>query len=133
MINISGPNFEQAVSLYPDSNLNYETTLDLVQVLGISEGTYDVTVNYAGVSTTTSFSVVSEIIEIIDDVDSTFSIQTDQKEYLLDQSILLTGITSEIIPFESMKFTVIDPTGKQITTGNLFTVDGEFNTSNQFQ
>ena len=55
LINISGPNFEQAVSLYPDSNLNYETTLDLVQVLGISEGTYDVTVNYAGASTTTRF------------------------------------------------------------------------------
>ena len=33
------------------------------------------------------------------------------------------------MPFESMKFTVIDPTGKQITTGNLFTNDGEFNTS----
>ena len=128
-INISGPNFEHIVSLYPDSNLNYETSLDLVQVLGISEGTYDITVNYADVSTTNSFSVMSEIIEIIDDVDSTFSIQTDQKEYLLDQSILLTGITSEIIPFESMKFTVIDPTGKQITTGNLFTSDGEFNTS----
>ena len=129
LINISGPNFEQAVSLYPDSNLNYETTLALVQVLGISEGTYDVTVNYAGVSENTNFSVMSEVIEIIDDVDSTFSIQTDQKEYVLDQSILLTGITSEIIPFESMKFTVIDPTGKQITTGNLFTSDGEFNTS----
>jgi len=42
---------------------------------------------------------------------------------------LITGITSEIVPFESMKFTVIDPTGEQISTGNLFTVDGEFNTS----
>ena len=129
LISISGPNFEQTISLYPDSNLSYDTTLDLVQVLGIAEGTYDVTVNYAGISANTSFSVMSEIIEIIDDVDSTFSIQTDQKEYLLDQSISLTGITSEIIPFESMKFTVIDPTGKQITTGNLFTSDGEFNTS----
>ena len=28
-----------------------------------------------------------------------------------------------------MKFTVIDPTGEQINSGNLFTVDGEFNTS----
>jgi|APSaa5957512535_1039671.scaffolds.fasta_scaffold33389_2 hypothetical protein len=129
LISISGPNFEQTISLYPDSNLSYDTTLDLVQVLGIAEGTYDVTVNYAGISANTSFSVMSEIIEIIDDVDSTFSIQTDQKEYLLDQSISLTGITSEIIPFESMKFTVTDPTGKQITTGNLFTSDGEFNTS----
>ena len=129
LISISGPNFEQTISLYPDSNLSYDTTLDLVQVLGIAEGTYDVTVNYAGISANTSFSVMSEIIEIIDDVDSTFSIQTDQKEYLLDQSISLTGITSEIIPFESMKFTVIDPTGKQITTGNLFTNNGEFETS----
>ena len=38
LINISGPNYEQAISLYPDSNLNYNTTLKLVQVLGISEG-----------------------------------------------------------------------------------------------
>ena len=129
LINISGPNFEQAVSLYPDSNLNYETTLDLVQVLGISEGTYDVTVNYAGTSTTTNFSVVSEIIEIVDTVDSIFSIQTDQNEYFLDQSVLLTGFASEVVPFESMKFTVIDPTGKQITNGSLFTVDGKFETS----
>ena len=129
LINISGPNFEQAVSLYPDSNLHYQTTLDTVQVLGIEEGNYAVTVNYAGVSAYADFSVMSEIIEIVDDIDSTFSIQTNQKEYVLDQSIMITGSTSEIIPFESMKFTVIDPTGKQITTGNLFTSDGEFNTS----
>ena len=129
LINISGPNFEQAVSLYPDSNLHYQTTLDTVQVLGIEEGNYAVTVNYAGVSAYADFSVMSEIIEIVDDIDSTFSIQTNQKEYVLDQSIMITGSTSEIIPFESMKFTVIDPTGKQITNGNLFTVDGQFNTS----
>ncbi len=129
LINILGPNYQQAVSLYPDSNLNYEITLNLVQVLGFSEGTYVVTVNYAGVTTNTSFSVESKIIQVDDDVNSVFSIQTDQNEYLLDQSILITGITSEIVPFESMKFTVIDPTGEQISTGNLFTVDGEFNTS----
>jgi hypothetical protein len=129
LINISGPNYEQAVSLYPESNLNYEITLNLVQVLGFSEGNYVVTVNYAGVTTNTSFSVESKIIQVDDDVNSIFSIQTDQNEYLLDQSILITGITSEIVPFESMKFTVIDPTGEQISTGNLFTVDGKFNTS----
>ena len=55
LISISGPNFEQSISLYPDYNLNYETSLDLVQVMGISQGTYDVTVNYAGTMTTTSF------------------------------------------------------------------------------
>ena len=128
-INISGPNFEHTVSLYPDSNLNYETSLDLVQVLGISESTYVITVNYAGVSETTSFSVESEIIETNEIVESAFNISVDQTEYFLKQSISLTGITNEIIPYESMKFTVIDPTGKQIDSGSLFTVDGEFNTT----
>ena len=64
LITISGPDFQQSVSLYPDSNLNFETTLDLVQVMGISEGTYEITVNYAGTSSITSFSVESEFIEI---------------------------------------------------------------------
>jgi len=128
-ITISGPDFQQSVSLYPDYNLNYETNLDLVQVMGISEGTYDITVNYAGVSQTTSFFVESEIIETNEIVGSAFTIGVDQTEYFLKQSISLTGITNEIIPYESMKFTIIDPTGKQIDSGSLFTVDGEFNTT----
>ena len=129
LINISGPNFQHSVTLYPDSNLNYETTLDLVQVLGISEGTYDVTVSYAGVVETTTFSVESKKIEANQIVDSTFSISTDQNEYSLNQFVLITGMTSEIIPYESMTFTVTDPNGSLIDSGNLFTIDGTFTTS----
>ena len=128
LIKITGPNFQQSISLYPDYNLNYETSLDLVQVLGISSGTYDVIVNYAGVSETTSFSVESEIIETSEIIKSVFNIDVDQSEYFVKQSILLTGKTNEIIPYESMTFTVIDPNGKQINNGSLFTVDGEFDT-----
>ena len=128
-INISGPDFQQSVSLYPDSNLNFETTLDLVQVMGISEGTYEITVNYAGTSSITSFSVESKFIEIDELIESSFDISVDEDEYFLKQSISLIGTTNEIIPYESMKFTIIDPNGDQIDSGNLFTVDGEFNTS----
>ena len=128
MINISGPDFQQSVSLYPDYNLNYETSLDLVQVMGISQGAYDVTVNYAGVSETTSFDVESKIIESTEQVESSFNIFVDQNEYFLKQSISLTGKTNEIIPYESMQFTLTDPDGVQIDSGSLFTVDGEFNT-----
>jgi len=129
LISISGPNFEQSVSLYPDYNLNYETSLDLVQVMGISQGTYDVTVTYAGTTTTTSFSVESQIIEASEIVDSDFNLFVDKTEYLLKESILLTGTTNEIIPYESMKFIITDPTGKKIDSGSLFTVDGEFDTT----
>ena len=129
LITISGPDFQQSVSLYPDSNLNFETTLDLVQVMGISEGTYEITVNYAGTSSITSFSVESKFIEIDELIESSFDISVDEDEYFLKQSISLIGTTNEIIPYESMKFTIIDPNGDQIDSGNLFTVDGEFNTS----
>jgi len=128
LINISGPDFQQSISLYPDNNLNYETSLNLVQVMGISQGTYDVTVNYAGVSETTSFDVESKIIETNEIIESVFKIDVDQSEYFLKQSILLTGKTNEIIPYESMQFTVTDPDGVQIDSGNLFTIDGEFDT-----
>ena len=62
IITISGPNFDQVVSLYPDSNLDYETSLKLHSVLGINEGVYDVSVSYAGIVDETSFIVNSEFI-----------------------------------------------------------------------
>ena len=128
LINISGPNYSQSVSLYPDTNLNYETTLNLVQVLGVNEGVYHVSVVYSGVSADTSFSVGNEIILQQDQTDTTFSIQTEESEYFSGELISLTGLTTEVIPFESLQFIVTDPNGEQIASGNLFTTDGEFNT-----
>ena len=129
LINISGPNFDQAISLYPDTNLSFQTSLDLVQVLGISIGTYDVSVTYAGVTEATSFSVEFEVVEDAPQDISSFNIETNKSEYFLNESIQFTAFTSEIIPFESMMFTVVDPTGKQIDSGSLFTADGNFNTN----
>jgi len=60
IVNISGPNFYKTITLYPDSNLNYETTLSLQQVLGINEGNYDVSVSYGGATANTSFTVEIE-------------------------------------------------------------------------
>ena len=48
VITITGPNFNKIITMYPDLNLEYDTTLSLHQVLGINEGTYDVSVSYAG-------------------------------------------------------------------------------------
>ena len=63
IVTISGPDFHKTVTLFPDLNLNYETTLNLHQVLGINEGTYDVFVTYAGSTANTSFTVGFELIE----------------------------------------------------------------------
>jgi hypothetical protein len=128
LINISGPNYYQSVSLYPDTNLNYEMNLSLVQVLGINEGVYHVSVTYAGITAEDSFSVGHEIIQEQDQANATFSIQTEESEYFSGELITLTGTVSEIIPFESVQFTITDPNGAQFDSGNLFTTDGTFDT-----
>ena len=130
LINISGPNFDHAVSLYPDYNLNYETTLSLVQVLGIGEGVYDVSVIYGGVVSETTFSVNSEVIEEIQEEPfSSLTVMADKSEYLPGQLVAITGVTSEIILYESLQFTITDSIGDLVANGNLFTSDGQFETS----
>ena len=128
LITISGPNYFQTVSLYPDYNLNYETTLNLFSVLGINEGTYDVIVSYGGTNTPIAFSVGPEII--LDDIqsDSVLNVQTEKSEYLPGQSVSITGFTSNIVPFETVKFSIIDADDQLIDSGNLFPVNGEFST-----
>ena len=129
LITISGPNFYHSVSLYPDYNLNYETSLRISQVLGISEGNYDVSVTYDDVVATSTFSVNSDIIEETQESDSLLTIMADEPEYLPGQLVTITGSTSEIIPFESLQFTITDSIGDLLTSGNLFTSDGQFQTS----
>ena len=128
-VHIIGPNFDKTVSLYPDLNLNYETTLSLHSVLGINEGTFDVSVNYAGATANTSFSVGFELIEQEEKVDGSLSIITDKSQYIPGQTILISGFATEIIPFEGMKFTLTDSRGVVIANGNLFPTNGEFTTS----
>jgi len=128
-INISGPNYAQSINLYPDLNLNYKTTLNLQQVLGIKEGQYTVSVSYAGATTITDFSVGSKLFEQKIKEDSSFSVITDKSQYIPGQLVSITGFASEIIPFEGMKLTVEDPQGKVVLNGNLYPTKDKFSTS----
>jgi hypothetical protein len=128
-VHITGPNFDKTVVLYPDLNLNYETTLNLQQVLGINGGTYDVSVNYADATANTTFSVGSELIVQETKEASSLSIITNKSQYLPGQIVSITGFASDIIPFEGMKFTVKDSGGQVISSGNLYPTNGEFSTS----
>ena len=128
-VHITGPNFDKTVSLYPDLNLNYETTLSLQQVLGINEGNYDVSVSYGGATANTNFAVGFELIELAEKIDGSFNITTDKSQYFPGQTVSVSGFASEIIPFQGMKFTITDSQGINISNGNLFPTDGEFSTS----
>jgi hypothetical protein len=129
VISITGPNFDKTITMYPDLDLNYETTLSLHQVLGIDEGNYDVSVSYAGATDNTNFSVGYEIIEQEIKPDEEFYVITDKPQYIPGQTVQITGFATDIIPFEGMKFTVTDSSGELISNGNLYPTNGEFKTS----
>ena len=133
---ISGPNFYKTITLYPDLNLNYKTTVKLDKVLGINDGRYDVSVNYAGESTTyantfanTSFSVGFESVTTAVKTDASLSIFTDNSQYIPGQLVSITGYTSKVIPYEGMKLIVKDPLGKIISDGVLYPTNAQFKTT----
>ncbi len=117
---IDGPAFYKPVTLYPDLNLNFETSLSLHQVLGVTEGIYDVTVDYAGSTAQAKFTVGEELILLEEIEPSALSMSFDKESYLPGQTVTVIGTTTEIIPFEGLKFKVIDPNGLQIYDGTLF-------------
>ena len=126
IISITGPDFEKTLTMYPDLNLSFETSITLHQVLGINAGTYDVEVRYGEETANTVFSVGYEEIQEKVVLDGSIGIDTDKSQYVPGQFVYITGFTSEVVPFEGMKFTVVDPNDKLIASGDLFPTDGEF-------
>ncbi len=128
-VKIKGPNYYSEVLLYPDLNLNFQTKLSLHPVLGIKGGNYDVTVTYAGATSTTSFSVGDKITELEIPEDSIFAITTNKSQYLPGETVSISGITSKTIPLQGLKFELRNPNGIVIEKGTLYPVNGKFSGS----
>ena len=128
-VTIQGPDFNSEILLYPDLNLEFETSLNLHPVLGINEGSYEVFVTYAGASSSTSFSVGEKVSELEIIEEGTFALVTDKSQYMPGETLILSGITSEVIPFEGLKYELKNPNGIIIETGTLYPVEGKFSGS----
>jgi hypothetical protein len=128
-VKISGPSFDKTISLYPDLNLNYKTTLDLNKVLGINAGLYSVLVSYGDATSQTTFAVGNEIKDEVVKEASALSLVSERSQYIPGETASIIGSTNEIIPFEGLKFTVKDPKGNIVYTGNLYPTNGKFLTS----
>jgi len=131
MIKIYGSNgYENNISLYPDLNLKYQTTLSLQKVLGISAGVYYVVVQYGDAVTSTQFTVGDETILIEEGEESQLSITTDKESYIPGETATIIANTNNIVPFEGLKFKVTDPNGKQIFDGTIYPdTKGKFSTT----
>ena len=129
IVTVTGPDYLKKVILYPDLDLNYDTTINLQEILGINEGSYDVNVQYGDAIAHTSFSVGYQVIQQTQQQDGLLNLETDKSQYLPGEFVSITGFTSEVIPFEGMDFEVRDAGNNVIASGNLFPTDGKFATS----
>ena len=120
IITISGPDYDKEFTQYPDLNLEFSTRINLQKVLGITEGIYSVTVQYADASNTAQFSVGNSIIKIPDKQTDVLSITSDRTSYIPGQTVVITAATTNEVPFEGLKFSVTDPNSKTIGEGTLF-------------
>ena len=120
-IDIDGPGkFTKTITIYPDLNLEYKTQIKLDRVLGAVAGTYRVDVKYGDATDSTIFSVGEKVIADLEQEISDLSISTDKSTYIPGQTVKISASTNNIIPGAGLKYTVYDPNGIQIFSGNLF-------------
>lgn len=129
-LTIAGPNYFKTITLYPDLNLGYKTTLNLQKVLGFSEGVYDVSVKYGDALSKTQFALGTKLVTQKETETSSLSITSDKEFYIPGDTVKISAKTSKIIPLEGLKWSIIDPNGKKVHEGSLFPNPlGEFSTS----
>ncbi|MFB5646326.1 MAG: hypothetical protein ACE5R3_07005, partial [Nitrosopumilaceae archaeon] len=126
---ITGHNYYNDITLYPDLNLEYKLPLKLQKVLGILGGDYVVSVSYAGTTSQTEFFVGDEVIETTTKGTGDLVISTDKESYIPGQTAIIFAKSSEIIEFEGLKFTVTNPNNVQVFEGTLFPNLGKVSTA----
>ena len=62
-------------------------------------------------------------------VSDSLQVSIDKTGYLPGSYVKISAISSEVIPFEGLKFSVSDPNGKIIEKGILYPTNGQFNSS----
>lgn len=128
VITIDGPGkFYKTITMYPDLNLKFKTSIKLDRVQGITAGAYDVSVTYGVAQASAPFFVGEKAATISNAEISELSITADKDAYLPGQTALLSASTTKIIPLEGLKLSVYDSKGTQIYTGKLYpTTKGTF-------
>ena len=127
-VNIEGPNFfSKTITLFPDLNLSYKTTINLSKVLGFNDGEYTATVQYADGSASTKFSLGTQVVQVEEKELGSLSVTTEKEAYLPGQFVAIKASTTDVIPFEGLKYKVINPEKQTVASGVLYpNAKGEF-------
>ena len=127
-VNIAGPNFfSKTITLFPDQNLSYKTTINLSKVLGFNGGEYTATVQYAEGSTSTKFSLGTQVVQVEEKAPGSLLVTAEKEAYLVGQFVKIKASTTDVIPLEGLKYKLINPEKQTVTSGVLYpNAKGEF-------
>lgn len=124
IMTITGPDYEQETQFYPDRNLQYGSNLRLQEVLGISAGTYDVSVQYSEATARTQITVsATQEAAAVVQLGNTLTVSTDMTSYMPGDMVRLSAAVTAPIEFEGIRFTVSSPQGTVISQGTLYPDD----------
>ena len=120
-INVQGPNYFKNLALFPERNLEYDTSLSLQKVLGFTSGDYTVKIVYGENTITTNFSINDEIISSSSEqVVEFLELNTDKESYIPGDTVVLRADTNSSIEFGGLEYTVMNPDGETIHSGTIF-------------
>jgi len=127
-VNIEGPNFlSKTITLFPDLNLSYKTTINLSKVLGFNDGEYTATAQYADGSASTKFSLGTQVVQVEEKEIGSLLITTEKEAYLPGQFVSIKASATDVIPLEGLKYKVINPEKQTVASGVLYpNAKGEF-------
>jgi len=127
-VNIEGPNFfSKTITLFPDLNLSYKTTINLSKVLGFDGGEYTATVQYADGSASTKFLLGTQVAQVEEKEPGSLLVTTEKEAYLPGQFVTIKASTTDVIPLEGLKYKVINPEKQTVASGALYpNSKGEF-------
>ncbi len=120
-ISITGPDFFKNIALFPQSNLEYSTELNIQKVYGVNAGDYNVKISYGENIIETEFTVNDAATSSsIEDESEILEIFTDKESYIPGETVILSADTNSSIEYGGLYYTVTNPEGVVIFDGTIF-------------
>ncbi|MDE1829542.1 MAG: lamin tail domain-containing protein [Thaumarchaeota archaeon] len=135
-LQVTGPSgFQKTFTVYPNTSMQFSTSMTTSQVMGFPEGSYAVSASYGAIAASASFMLGStQFIPPAQSAPVTLSISTDKPSYIPLEPITLNGNVSQVIPYTPVVYKVFEPNGSMIYQGNLYPDStGHFTTYSPYQ
>lgn len=135
-LDVAGPEgFHKTFTVYPNTSLQFSTSMTTSLVTGFPEGNYTVSASYGSILASASFVLSSTpFVPPAQSVPVKLSISTDKQSYVPLEPITLNGNVSQVIPYTPVAYKVFEPNGSLIYQGNLYPdTAGHFTTYSPYQ